>query len=80
MGAELGAGADGDGSVELVLRDCLVSQGVHPHGDLEVIQVVQEKAKVLQGEIANKLIAERRIVIRVLSYAPIAPYTECTIH
>ncbi len=48
MLAELPAGADGDRAGELLLRDGLVGQRVHAHGDLEVVQVVQEQAEVLE--------------------------------
>ena len=45
---QLSSGADGHGSRELLRRDSLVRQGVHPHGDLEVVQVVEEEAKVFE--------------------------------
>ena len=46
MSAELFSGADCDCPGELVRCDGLVSQRVHPHGDLEVVQVVEKQAKV----------------------------------
>ena len=39
--AELPAGADGDGARELVLRDGLVRQSVHPHRNLKSIESCQ---------------------------------------
>ena len=46
MSAELFSGADCDCPCELVRCDRLVSQRVHPHGDLEVVQVVEKQTKV----------------------------------
>ena len=48
VGGELPSGADGDRPGELLRRDGLVCQGVHPHRNLEVVQVVQEQAEVLE--------------------------------
>ena len=48
MRRELPSGTDGHGPGKLLRRDGLVGQGVHPHGDLEVVQVVQEEAEVLE--------------------------------
>ncbi len=48
MGGELPSGADGDSPGELLRRDGLVCQSVHSHRDLEVVQVVQEQAEVLE--------------------------------
>ena len=38
MRAELPAGADGDGARELVLRDGLVRQRIHPHRNLKSVE------------------------------------------
>ena len=48
MGTEGSTRADSDGPGELVLGDSFVRQGVHPHGDLEIVQVVQEQAEVTE--------------------------------
>lgn len=42
------ARADGDGPAELLFGDGLVRQRVHSHGDLEVVQVVEEEAEVAE--------------------------------
>ena len=46
VGAELLARADGDRPSELVRGDGLVRQRIHPHGDLKVVEIVEEQAEV----------------------------------
>ena len=55
MGAEGPPRADGDCPRELFLGNCLVSQGVHPHRNLEVVQIVQEEAEVTEFLKGNAL-------------------------
>jgi hypothetical protein len=48
MLAEFPSRANGDGPGELVFGDGLIGECVHPHGDLEVIQVVEEQTEVFE--------------------------------
>jgi hypothetical protein len=61
---ELSARADGHGPGELLGRDGLVSQRVHAHGDLEVVEVVEEEAEVL--ELVEGDAAQPRGLVRLL--------------